>query len=132
MTSNGTSTTTAQLTVSDGAVQGQGQLTTALDMQLHGAACHGESDPVPFTVSGTQDASGLHLGLQPAAASVTIAVTCDNGISLPFPMPLTPSTAPPFDIAAQDGATVDLNDSNQFLTIPPGFSGQTHVVVTQA
>jgi hypothetical protein len=130
LTANGSSKAVALLQVANGQVTGHGQLSVTMDMKVPGASCHGDSAAVPFTVHGSQDISGLHLALSAANSTLQISVTCDNGLSFPFSPAAGTSTASPFDIPAVDGQTVDLDTSNQFVTVPPGFAGHTHVVLT--
>lgn len=129
---HGSGSDVAQFTVSGGQIQGQGQLSISIDMSAADATCHGQSAPAPFTVSGTQDDGGMfHLTFTGTNAAIPINVTCDNGMSLPFNLP-GGSASETFDIAAQDGTTVDLDGSNPFVTVPANFTGQTHVVLTNS
>jgi hypothetical protein len=77
----------------------------------------------------------FHLVLSGVGESAPVAVTCDNGFSLPFALPAGVGSEP-FDIAAADGTTIDLDtpggESNPFVTVPPNFSGHTHVALTRA
>ncbi|HEX6511375.1 MAG TPA: hypothetical protein VF157_03690, partial [Chloroflexota bacterium] len=119
-------------TVSSGQVKGQGTLTISVDIKAGSDNCHGESAPAQFDVGGTQDGSGmLHLVFTGGGAGIAINVTCNNGMSLPFTLPGGTSTDT-FDIAAQDGTTVDLDGSSVFLMVPSNLTGHTHVVLTKA
>jgi hypothetical protein len=132
---HGSASDIAHFTVSGGQVKGQGQLSISVDMGAGEANCHGDSAPAPFDVGGTQDGSGmLHLTFTGVGANITITVTCNNGFSMPFTLPGGASGVAPttFDIAAQDGAKVDLDGSNPFVMVPTNFTGQTHVVLTQS
>jgi len=125
-----TSTINAPFTVSNGQVNGQGQLNISVDMKGGDMSCHGDSQ-APFTVGGTQAGGMLHLLLTGTSAGVPVTVTCGNGITLPFTLPA--GTAPqPFDIEAADGKTVDFDGSSPFLMVPDGFSGHAHVVLTKS
>lgn len=53
------------------------------------------------------------------------------GLSLPAQLPAGSSTEP-FDIQATDGQRADFDGSNQFLMVPPGYAGHTHVVLNKA
>lgn len=129
--STGSSTTVGQFSVSGNQVKGQGQLSVTIDMSIADANCHGQSSPVPFTITGTADGGMFHLTLTGATAGFTITVTCNNGFSLPAQLPAGSSTEP-FDIQATDGQTADFDGSNQFLMVPPSYTGHTHVVLNKA
>jgi hypothetical protein len=130
VTANGVGTTMAQFAVSGGQLKGQGTLAITLDMSVGDASCHGEAAPTPFTVSGAASGGMFHLQFSGANAAITITVTCNNGLSLPTTLPGDSASAP-FDIQATDGQTVDIDGSNTFLMVPPGFSGHTHVVLAK-
>jgi hypothetical protein len=133
VTANGLSTINAPFTVTDGNIQGMGTLDISLDMHVADANCHGQSQ-VPFAVGGTQDSGTFHLVLSGVGASAPVAVTCNNGLSLPFALPAGVGSEP-FDIAATDGTTIDLDapsgTSNPFVTVPQNFSGHTHIALTR-
>jgi len=128
---NGNGNVTAQFSVANGQISGQGQLSIGLDMKAGDTSCHGEAAPTPFTVSGTADGSMLHLVMTGVNAGITITVTCGNGFSLPFTLP-GGSDSEPFDIEAKDGNTVDFDGSNPFLVVPSNLTGHTHVVLTKS
>jgi hypothetical protein len=128
---NGNGDVTAQFTVANGQISGQGQLSLGLDLKAGDASCHGEAAPTPFTVGGTANGDMLHLVMTGANSGLTITVSCNNGMSLPFTLP-GGSDSLPFDIEAKDGNTVDLDGSNPFLMVPPNLNGHTHVVLTKS
>ncbi len=130
LVANGSSTLVAQFGVSSGQVKGQGQLNVSLDMTVGDASCHGDGSPTPFTVAGSQSGGLLHLVLTGANSSMIVTITCNNGITLPFPLPAG-SSSEPFDIEATDGKAMDMDGSNQFVVVPQGFTGHTHVVLAQ-
>jgi hypothetical protein len=136
LTANGVSTINAPFSVTDGNLQGMGLLAISLDMHASAANCHGESQ-VPFAVGGTYDGGGglFHMVLSGVGESAPVTVTCDNGLNLPFALPGGVGSEP-FDIAAADGTTIDLDtpggSSNPFVTVPTNFSGHTHVALTRS
>ncbi|HLG69238.1 MAG TPA: hypothetical protein VK009_02300 [Chloroflexota bacterium] len=129
---NGSGTFTAQFSVANGQVSGQGQMGMALDMEApDGTGCHGDAAPTPFTVGGTGNGSQLHLVFTGKGVGTTITVKCSNGLTLPFTLPAG-SDSVPFDIEAKDGNSVDFDGTNPFLVVPSNLTGHTHVALSKS
>lgn len=120
----------APFTVSNGQLNGQGQLTMAIDINGGDASCHGDGH-MPFQVGGAQNGDTFHLIFTGLGASIPVTVTCNNGITMPFALPGGSDSAT-FDVQASDGQTIDLDGSNLFMMVPNGFSGHSHAVLTKA
>ncbi|MBV8084170.1 MAG: hypothetical protein JO247_05080 [Chloroflexi bacterium] len=124
----------ASFVVTGGVVQGQGQLTLGATMNGGASNCHSDSPQVPFSVGGSADSGMFHLAMLGSTTSTTLTMTCDDGSVMPMQLSVASQTVN-YDIAAVDGTTVDSDSADggalPFLTIPAGFTGHSHVVVTQ-